>query len=237
MGAPTTAIHWLTDYENPRSVGSRLRARRSSILVGELAQIHASSGRVRVIDVGGTRAYWNALPQDALNAYDVHVTVVNLPGESHPENDGRFSYVDGDGCDLHWISDQQFDVAHSNSVLEHVGQWNQMKSFAAEIRRVARGYVVQTPYYWFPVEPHFMAPGFHWLPESVRAKLLMRLPLGHTGRAETLDTAIQRVQSAQLVDAAAFRILFPDAKIAFEKVLGIPKSLIAVRSASSGRGQ
>lgn len=230
MGASTTAVRWLTDYDNPRSVGSRLRARRSSLLIRQLSRVHASAGKVSVIDVGGTRNYWNALPEDALNAFDVHVTVVNLPGESHPENDERFSYVDGDGCDLHWVSDQQFDIAHSNSVLEHVGQWNRMKSFAGEIRRVAHGYVVQTPYFWFPVEPHFMAPGFHWLPESVRAKLLMRLPLGHSGKAETLDAAIARVQSAQLVDAVAFRTLFPDATIGFERVLGMPKSLIAVRN-------
>lgn len=110
-----------------------------------------------------------------------------------------------------------------------------MCAFAGEVRRVARGYVVQTPYFWFPLEPHFMAPIYHWVPESVRAKILLRVPLGHTGKAASLDEAMQRVQSAQLVDATMFGSLFPDAEIRFERVAGLPKSLMGIRSAMGGQ--
>jgi hypothetical protein len=107
-----------------------------------------------------------------------------------------------------------------------------MRAFAAEVRRVASAYVVQTPYFWFPIEPHFMVPFFHWLPESSRAKLLVRLPLGHIGRAASLDEAITCVQSAQLVDQAMFRTLFPDGRLHVERIAGVPKSLVAVRNAA-----
>lgn len=233
MVTPTALLRRAANYDDPRSIGSRLRARRSALLLSELERVHAAQGSVDVIDIGGTRAYWNALPDDVLTRYAVHVTVVNLPGEPHPQDDDHFTYREGDGCDLRWVLDGQFDVAHANSVLEHVGSWGRMKAFAAEVRRVARGYVVQTPYFWFPVEPHFMAPVFHWLPEGTRARLLMRVPFGHSGRAASLDEAMSRVQSAQLVDATMFRTLFPDGEVEFERVLGVPKSLMARRTAVS----
>ncbi|GAA1882443.1 class I SAM-dependent methyltransferase [Lapillicoccus jejuensis] len=232
MSTITTVMRRATNYDDPGSLGSRLRARRSELLVRELAAIHAEKGHVDVIDIGGTRSYWNAIQGDVLTRYDVTVTVVNLPGEPHPEDDDRFRFREGNGCDLQDVADLQFDLAHANSVLEHVGRWPEMRAFAAEVRRVARGYVVQTPYFWFPVEPHFMAPVFHWLPESSRARLLQRLPLGHSGRAESLDVALSRVQSATLVDATMFRALFPDAQVQFERLAGLPKSLIGIRSAT-----
>lgn len=231
LNGATRLVHRIVNYDDPKSLGSRLRARRSELLLSELRAVHAARGSVKVIDVGGTRAYWNALPPGTLSDNGVHVTVVNLPGEPHPEDDDHFAYVEGNGCDLDWVQDKQFDLAHANSVLEHVGQWSQMRDLASEVSRVADGYVVQTPYFWFPIEPHFMAPAFHWLPEITRARLLLRVPLGHSGKAPSLDVALSRVQSVQLVDLRMFRQLFPDATVQFERVLGVPKSLMAVRHA------
>src|SRR3546814_10323990 len=67
---------------------------------------------------------------------------------------------------------RSFDIAHSNSVIEHVITWDNMKNFARETRRVAAWHYVQTPYFWFPVDPHFYKlPFYHWLPRPLRAKL------------------------------------------------------------------
>ena len=41
-------------------------------------------------------------------------------------------------------------------------------AFAAELRRVARGWYVQTPAVSFPIEPHSLLPGAHWLPRRLR---------------------------------------------------------------------
>ena len=62
-----------------------------------------------------------------------------------------FSFVEGDGRNLSNFGDKTFDIAHSNSVLEHVGNWEDMHRFAGEIARVGRKYFVQTPSFWFPV--------------------------------------------------------------------------------------
>jgi hypothetical protein len=58
-------------------------------------------------------------------------------------------------------------------VIEHV-PLPQRPAFAAEARRVARGWFVQTPAFSFPIEPHSLLPGAHWLPAGPR-KIYWRL--------------------------------------------------------------
>src|SRR5947208_1984386 len=41
-------------------------------------------------------------------------------------------------------------------------------AFAAELRRVGRGWFVQTPARSFPIEPHSLLPGAHWLAPGLR---------------------------------------------------------------------
>ena len=43
-------------------------------------------------------------------------------------------------------------------------------AFAAEVRRVARGWWVQTPAWSFPIEPHALLPFAHWLPVGLRRR-------------------------------------------------------------------
>jgi hypothetical protein len=123
-----------------------------------------------------------------------------------------------------------FDLVHSNSTIEHVGPWLQMLKAAAEITRLANAYYVQTPNFWFPVEPHFRAPLLHFLPE-LRARLVMRVRLGFAEtRSETMSDAMLQVQDARLLDRRQLAALFPDAEILDERFFGLTKSLIAIRS-------
>jgi hypothetical protein len=118
---------------------------------------------------------------------------------------------------------------HSNSVIEHVGQWGSMTAFAREARRVAVAHYVQTPNYWFPVDPHFAKlPMQQWLPHPLRARLMMALPLATSGRAKDLDTAYNFVDSSILLTTAQMRLLFPESDIRFERVIGLKKSIVAV---------
>ncbi|HSD81961.1 MAG TPA: class I SAM-dependent methyltransferase, partial [Solirubrobacteraceae bacterium] len=65
------------------------------------------------------------------------------------------------------FADGEFDLAYSSSVVEHVAPERRAR-FAAEVRRVARGFYVQTPAFGFPVEPHALLPFAHWLPPALR---------------------------------------------------------------------
>jgi hypothetical protein len=129
------------------------------------------------------------------------------------------------------FADNSFDLTHSNSIIEHVGGWERMEAFARESRRLAPFCYLQTPYFWFPVEPHFLAPFYHWLPESWRAKILLRMRLGHYGPAADMGEAMRTIRQAILLDRAQLASLMPGARIEFEWLGPFPKSLIAIRMA------
>jgi hypothetical protein len=223
----------LVDYDDPRSFGSRLRARRARALRSLVREVYEQQGSVRIVDVGGLRRYWNIMPDGFLAEHRVEVTLVNPVRQERQEADG-FHFVHGDGCDLSMFDDGSFDIAHSNSVIEHVGGWDRVQRFAAEMRRVAPRYFVQTPNFWFPVEPHFMTPFFHWLPRPTRIWLMMRFALGPWPRAASIDAATRTEEEVRLLNRKMLSCLFPDAEIVTEWFLLMPKSLVAIKRGRVG---
>ncbi len=71
------------------------------------------------------------------------------------------------------FSDSSFDVVYCNSVIEHLGNYDDQAKLAREVRRVGSGYWVQTPAKRFPVEPHYLTPFAHWLPSADSATHLL----------------------------------------------------------------
>ncbi len=69
------------------------------------------------------------------------------------------------------FADGEFDLVYCSSVIEHVPPASRA-AFAAELRRVGRCWLVQTPAYSFPLEPHSLLPGAHWLPARSAPALL-----------------------------------------------------------------
>jgi hypothetical protein len=197
--------------------------------------IYAKQGEVSIIDIGGTEAYWNIVPPGFLDANNVHITLVNLPGTGDMVSHGRFSIVKADGCDLGQFADFFFDIAHSNSVIEHVGDRSRMIAFADEIRRVAPVLYVQTPYYWFPIEPHAMMPFFQWLPQKTRVWLITHFALGHLPKGNSKSDAQAIVDGTHLLRRGELRALFPLAKIKTEWFFGLPKSLTAIGASTDYR--
>jgi hypothetical protein len=223
----------LADTRDPNSLSTRLRRRRDVRLRALIEEISAVSGKIDIIDLGGTVEYWQRLGVDFLRAQKARVTIVNVEASELSEiaDADIFRSEVGDACALTGYADNQFDLAHSNSVIEHVRTWQNMKAFAAEMRRVAPNYYVQTPYYWFPFDPHFYkVPFFHWLPRPIRARLLNRFPIAYSGRMEGIDRAYDVVESALLLDGRQFRFLFPDGATSFERFGGLRKSMVATRT-------
>lgn len=219
----------LTNYANPTSLGSRLRKRRSALLLTLLEECAKDHKELRVLDIGGTVHYWNLLPEHILRDLKVRVTILNLPGtEIGATQNPMFDYAVGDGCDLGQFGDDEFHIAHSNSVLEHVGDWTKMSAFANETKRVAKRYFVQTPNYWFPVEPHCMTPFFHWLPKPTRVYLVHNFALGNWPRRSDVGSAVEAVESARLLNRKMFAALFDSANVHIERLALLPKSLIAI---------
>ncbi len=219
---------WIADYDSPLSIGSRLRARRIAPLLALIEDIFNKHGLVNVVDIGGTERYWNIVSAAYLAAHNVSITIVNLPSTTMPRDHGRFHFVAADACDLEGFESRSFHIAHSNSVVEHVGDWGRMSQFANELLRVSHKCFVQTPNYWFPIEPHCLTPFFHWLPKPSRVWLVLHFRLGHWAKAASIDEAVRTVESARLLNKAMFQSLFKDAEVFTERLLCLPKSFIAI---------
>ena len=219
----------LTNYDSNQSIASRLRTKRILPLLSTIESVFNEHGKVNIIDIGGTEAYWNIVPRTFLEAHIVRITIINIPGTMNAKDHGPFRFLEGDGCNLSNFKDGSFHISHSNSVLEHVGDWSRMVEFSKELRRVSQHIFVQTPNYWFPIEPHCMTPFFHWLPKPVRVWLVLHFQLGHWERADSIDKAVRTVESARLLNRKMFHELFNDARIETERFYGLPKSFIAIK--------
>ena len=206
--------------ESPTSYGGRRRAARAAWLRRTFPEL----AEMTVLDIGGRVESWTRA-----EVRPARVHVVNL--ESPPAQVPDWVEVDhADACELPpEIRSRRYDLVFSNSVLEHVGGYERRCRMAEAVRELAPRYWVQTPYRYFPVEPHWIAPGMQFLPVAARAALARHWPLSHTP-APDRRTSVSQVLATELIGRTELRFLFPEAEIRAERLLGLPKSLIAVRT-------
>ena len=69
------------------------------------------------------------------------------------------------------FADKQFDIVHSNAVLEHVGGPDERRRFLLEALRIAKAVFIAVPNRWFPVEHHTGLPGIHFNKALFRSAL------------------------------------------------------------------
>jgi len=135
------------------TVALRARRRRHE----RLFALTGASRESRIVDIGcGVLGLRRHAPDHDVTGVD------RVP---RPEYPGPF--VEADVLAGLPFADDAFDLAYCSSVVEHVAPADRA-AFAAEVRRVARGWYVQTPAYSFPVEPHALLPFAHWLPVGLR---------------------------------------------------------------------
>jgi len=214
------------DFQDTRSVAYRLRLRRLAHFV-ELLNTTAKAVNprpVKLLDVGGSIKFWKILGLAARE--DIDFTILNIVPRD--DEDSRFQYLNGDARDLSRFDDGEFDVVFSNSVIEHVGGWEDQERMAREVRRVGRRYFVQTPNRFFPIEPHFLFPGFQFLPETAKVSLLMRFRLGWFPKAKTREEALSYAREIRLLTRREVQTLFPESRLISEKFYGLTKSFMAV---------
>lgn len=210
---------------------SRFRHRRFRQFLTLIDQTLATKSSCRIIDVGGTLAYWEAFESE-LRSRNVSILIVNLEPQG-PDPAGFTTRV-GDATDLGEFPDNSFDIVHSNSVIEHVGSRRNMEKMAGEVRRLAPAYFLQTPNFWFPYETHARTLFFHWMPIPLRVALHRLMPLGFYQRASSRSDAMACINDARCLSRSAMRSLFPDAVVQGEKFAGLNKSWIAIRQAAPG---
>ncbi len=204
----------------PDSLAGRRRARRWEWLRSHFPDLDSMS----VLDLGGTAESWQRAP-----VRPAHVHVVNL----EPEPDDLPTWIrstQADACDLPTaVRSGSYDLVYSNAVIEHVGGYYRRMRFAEVTCALAPQHWVQTPYRYFPVEPHWLCPGFQFLPLSSRAWVAQWWPLSHV-RSASREDGLRGALSVELLSRAEMSLLFADSVILAERALGLVKSLIAVRA-------
>ena len=182
-----------------------------------------STSKTKILDVGGSPYNWKLI--------DIRskITLLNL---SHPQKTkdelDRFRFVVGNGLELKYAN-SEFDICYSNSVIEHVGTYENQIKFAKEVQRVAQRIWVQTPARSFFIEPHLITPFIHFLPKSLQRNLLRNFTVwGWLGRPSQ-DRVDEFLAEVRLINFNEMKQLFPDCEIYVERFLGMPKAYIAVR--------
>lgn len=177
---------------------------------------------LKVCDVGGSRHFWEK--QEAANI-PRDLTLVNIRDDgqarSYTGSFGGVNVIVYDGERLPF-ADKSFDVAVCNSVIEHVPPAARA-NLVDEINRVSNYFFIQTPAYVFPVEPHFFCPGLHWLPRPVARQAVRLSPWRFLSRPSE-EHIREYFDEIQILTLKEFRSYAPDAELATETFLGVPKS-------------
>jgi SAM-dependent methyltransferase len=127
----------------------------------------------RILDVG--------CGQLGLRALEPALDITGLDIAECPAYPGPF--LRADAAEGLPFADGSFDLVYCSSVIEHVPRARRA-AFAAELRRVGRGWFVQTPAWSFPLEPHALLPLAHWLPARIRRPYWR---LGASGKWEEIE--------------------------------------------------
>src|SRR5688572_4435506 len=122
----------IADNEDQRSLAVQFRRRRFAFFQSLLSRLQRP---VCILDVGGTETYWKSMELDAGD--QVFIMLLNLTQDdvSLP----NVTSIAGDARAM-LAKDASFDVVFSNSVIEHVGTYQDQLQMAKEIRRVGKRY-------------------------------------------------------------------------------------------------
>ncbi len=212
----------LSNNKNPNSLANKLRRKRFTLFLNLIKDIPKP---VRIIDVGGTELFWEQMGFSGNP--DSEITLLNL--KSEPVKNPNIKSISGDARDMSQFAENEFDIAFSNSVIEHVGDFNDQNKMAAEMKRIARGIFLQTPNYYFPVEPHFLFPFFQFMPLWLKTRLLMNFYLGWHSRIPDKEKAREICRTIRLLKKSELKTLFSGSEIHKEYFFGMVKSFIVIQ--------
>jgi ubiquinone/menaquinone biosynthesis C-methylase UbiE len=182
-----------------------------------LFQINKST---KIIDIGGTPINWQYIEANP-NLLLVNIFMPKVLNK-------KFKYLVADGKQLPFVN-QAFDIAYSNSVIEHLCDFEEQLKFADEVQRIGKKYYVQTPNKYFPVEPHYITPFIHFFPKSVQKKLLRYFSIWGLITKPSKESIEKIVNEINLLGPKEMKKLFPDSKVIFERFLLMTKSIIAIK--------
>lgn len=207
---------------------ARFRPGRIKQLKSSFPQIN---GTGQILDVGGTSGWWQMVQPK-----NKKITIINLDGRQRAAVlAAGFGFAVADARALPY-KDDEFDLVISNSVIEHVGGWEDQKRCAQEMLRCGRAVYVQTPNFWFPIEPHLIAPFIHWLPRPALRLMVRWFSVWGWVTKPSQEQVDIMIDSIHLLSRKDIVSLFPGCEIVCEKFLFLSKSYIVMRRNVADRG-
>jgi Methyltransferase domain len=177
------------------------------------------SGISSIVDFGGTPSIWLSISRR-------DVVLLNIDDQPAPAD---FVVMKGDARKTPF-PDHSFDLAFSNSTIEHVGTWQDQQEFAKELCRVGKRVYCQTPARSFFFEPHYFTPFVVWVGFLLKHYWFVRYFTYYGLRWQPSRNQVKDFQShLRLLNYSEMRQLFPNCSIRRERFLGMTKAYIAIR--------
>ncbi|MDQ3020004.1 MAG: class I SAM-dependent methyltransferase [Bacteroidota bacterium] len=206
------------NQNNEDSISNKLRKKRLEFFLKFCDHLKKP---VTILDLGGSDYHWRN--SNFRNNKDYHIMIVNneVPDIKNFRN---ICFIKKDVRDLEFFDDKEYDLVYSNSLLEHLNKFEEQKNLAEEIKRIGKHHFIQTPNYYFPLEPHFLFPFFQFLSDKAKTNLLLKYNLGWYGRQDEQSKALELSSSIRLLKKSELKDIFPGSQIYTEKYFFLNKS-------------
>lgn len=209
------------NIDNFKNFIKKLRKKRAALFFNK---IKGNSEHLKILDLGGTINYWEDI--GFLNnsiGLNFEITLLNLDKVNVKHQ--NFKSIKGDATNLSNFKDNQFDIVFSNSLIEHLCTYKNMKLMASETMRVGKKFFVQTPNRYFPIEPHYFFPFFQFMPYNMKKFLMTKTKLIESKKHD--ENSVKRAHYViRLLSKKELKSLFPSGKIFSEKLFGLNKSFM-----------
>jgi SAM-dependent methyltransferase len=151
------------------------------------------------------------------------ITAIGLmDGTSFQSRYPKSAYLQADGQALPF-TDNQFDIAYSNAVIEHIGSSPGQLRFLREMYRVGKRGYLTTPNRLFPIEIHTRVPFFHLFLSKRAFDSFLRI-IGKDWATGDYMNLLSERELRSLLDTAHI----PDYTILRNRFLGLPMTLTVI---------
>ena len=206
---------------NENSLSSKFRKKRFEFFNEYCLKL---TKPLRILDIGGSDYYWKGLGFTDDENYKIEIMNIE---DQNTESLKNISFIKKDVRDLGDIKDSEYDLVYSNSMIEHLNEFEEQRKLANEIMRIGKNYFIQTPNYYFPVEPHFLLPFFQFLSDDMKTKLVSNFNLGWFEKQTDIVKARELAISVRLLTEKELKEIFPGCEVYKEKYFLFNKSYIA----------